>query len=219
MFLNFAALALLPLADLTAFSFVAPIFAVVLAAVLLHESVGAFRWGAVLMGFAGVLVMIQPHGGLVHIAARGFSIGAGLALLAALLTALVVVFIRQMSATERSETIVFYFMATCSVAGAVTIPFSHVTLSETQIAWLICSGLVGGIAQILMTYCYRYAEPSLLAPFDYMAMLWAAALGYLIFEEVPEAGVMAGAGVVIAAGLFIVWHERHILRERRMRTV
>lgn len=216
MFLNFAALALLPLADITAFSFVAPIFAVVLAATFLQEHVGVFRWAAVFSGFVGVLVMLQPHGGIAHIVVSGFSSGAGLALLGAMLSAFVVIFIRQMSATERSETIVFYFMSTCAAVSAVTMFWHREALSPAQLFWLVSSGIVGGIGQICMTYSYRYAEPSLLAPFDYVAMVWAVALGYVIFAEIPKPMVMVGAGIVVAAGLFIVWRERHRLRERAL---
>jgi drug/metabolite transporter (DMT)-like permease len=212
MFLNFWALTMLPLADITAFSFVAPIFAVVLAALLLSEHVGPFRWGAVLVGFAGTLLMVEPHGGFGHFAHSGFSLGALLALSGAFLSSFVVVFIRQMSATERSETIVFYFMLTCAIAGAVTMIWFRAPLTFWNMFWLVQCGLLGGIGQICMTYCYRYAEPSLLAPFDYTAMLWAVALGYFIFAEVPEPMVMAGAGVVSAAGIFIVWRERNLHR-------
>jgi drug/metabolite transporter (DMT)-like permease len=210
MFLNFAALMLLPLADVTAFSFVSPIFAVVLAATMLKEHVGPFRWAAVAAGFAGVLVMLEPHGGLSHILTNGFSTGAGLAILGAFLSAFVVVFIRQMSTTERSETIVFYFMSVCTVAGLVSLIWWRVPLTLEQTAWLILCGLLGGVGQICMTFSYRYAEPSLLAPFDYVAMVWAVALGWFIFAEIPEPMVMIGAAVVIAAGLFIAWRERHI---------
>ncbi|MGD0865289.1 MAG: DMT family transporter [Rhizomicrobium sp.] len=211
MFLNFAALALLPLADITAFSFVAPIFAVVLAAMMLSEHVGAFRWGAVLAGFAGVLLMVEPHG-FGHFAHSGFSLGALLALGGAFLSSFVVVFIRQMSATERSETIVFYFMLISAIVGAATMIWFRAPLTWSNTPWLVLCGLLGGIGQICMTYCYRYAEPSLLAPFDYVAMVWAVALGYFIFAEIPEPMVMAGAGVVSAAGIFIVWRERNLHR-------
>jgi len=210
MFLNFGALKLLPLADVTAFSFVAPIFAVILAAVVLHEKVGQARRIAVFIGFAGVLVMLGPHGGLGHILGSGFSTGAGMALSGAALSAIVVIFIRQMSTTEKSETIVFYFMTVCSLAGAVTLIWARASLSPEQWALLILCGLLGGVGQICMTFSYRYAEPSLLAPFDYTAMVWAVALGYVVFAEVPEPMVMLGAGIVVAAGLFIAWRERHI---------
>jgi drug/metabolite transporter (DMT)-like permease len=188
-----------------------PVFAVVLSAVILHETVGRFRWGAVGVGFAGVLLMIEPHGGILGIFAHSFSKGAAFALGGAFLSAFVVVFIRQMSVTERSETIVFYFMLTCSLAGAVSMIWFHAALTLSLAAWLALAGVLGGIGQICMTFSYRYAEPSLLAPFDYIAMVWAVLLGYFVFGEIPQTLVMAGAGVVIVAGLFIVWreHVRH----------
>ncbi len=218
MFLNFGALTMLPLADITAFSFVAPIFAVILAALFLSEHVGPYRWGAVAAGFAGVLLMVEPQTGIGHLAHAGYTLGAVLALTGACLSSVVVVFIRQMSATERSETIVFYFMLTSAVVGALTMIWFRTPLSLAAAAWLILAGLLGGIGQICMTYSYRYAEPSLLAPFDYVAMIWAVALGYFIFAEVPQLLVMIGAGVVGIAGLFIVWRERHVHRAATLQT-
>ncbi|HET7334818.1 MAG TPA: DMT family transporter [Rhizomicrobium sp.] len=212
MFLNFTALSLLPLADLTAFSFVMPIFAVVLSVILLHEKVGRYRWGAVLVGFTGILLMIEPHGGIAAVIGHGASPGAAMALGAAFLSAFVVIFIRQMSATERSETIVFYFMATCTIVGAISMIWDRVSLTPMMAMWLVLCGLLGGIGQLCMTFSYRYAAPSLLAPFDYAAMVWAVLLGYFVFTEVPEIMVMAGSAVVIAAGLFIVWRERQLHR-------
>ena len=210
MFLNFAALKMLPLADLTGFSFVMPIFAVVLAALLLREQVGPWRGTAVVIGFGGVLLMINPNGGSGSILAHGLSPGAGLALLGALLSAFVVIFIRQMSTTERSETIVFYFMLVTALAGALTMLWWRAPLTPVMTAWLVTAGLLGGIGQICMTYSYRYAEPSLLAPFDYVAMVWAALFGFAVFGEVPERWVLAGAAIVVSSGLFIVWRERQL---------
>lgn len=213
MFLNFAALKLLPLADITAFGFVQPIFAVVLAALVLKETIGPYRGAAVVIGFAGVLLMIQPHGGLYGIMAHGFSAGAGLALTGALGSAFVVIYIRQMSATEKSETIVFYFMSFCAVVGALTMLWWRVPLTLSAAAWLAGAGVFGGFGQIAMTFSYRYAEPSLLAPFDYSAMIWAVAFGLLIFGEEPALLVIAGAAVVTAAGVFIAWREHRLGRE------
>ena len=210
MFLNFAALETLPLADITAFSFVMPIFAVVLAALMLKEQVGIYRGAAVMAGFCGVMLMVEPYGGIGAVVSNGASKGAGLALGGSLFSAFVVVFIRQMSATERSETIVFYFMSTAAIAGALAMIGHHVVPDAHMAFWLVMSGLFGGMGQICMTYSYRYAEPSLLAPFDYVAMVWATALGYLLFADVPQTMVLVGAGVVIAAGLFIVWRERRL---------
>ena len=210
MFLNFAALETLPLADITAFSFVMPIFAVVLAALMLKERVGPYRSVAVGLGFCGVMLMIEPYGGLGAIISAGPSKGAGLAIGGSLLSAFVVVFIRQMSTTEKSETIVFYFMSTAAAAGALAMIGGYVVPDAHMAFWLVLSGIFGGLGQIFMTYSYRFAEPSLLASFDYVAMVWATALGYLLFAEIPQTMVMIGAGVVIAAGLFIVWRERRL---------
>lgn len=208
MFFNFAALQLLPLATITAFSFLAPVFVVMLSVPMLGEKVGPWRWGAVIVGFLGVLLMLEPHGGLAGIAALKVSPGVAYALTFPFLMALVTILIRQMSATERSEAIVFYFMLWGAVAGAISMIWLHVPLSGTAIFWLIVSGLIGGFAQICLTFCYRYAEPSLLAPFDYTAMIFAMVLGLLIFGEMPEPVVLLGSAIVIGAGLVIVWRER-----------
>jgi drug/metabolite transporter (DMT)-like permease len=213
MFLGFAALKLLPLADITAFGFVQPIFAVVLAALVLRETVGPYRGAAVVVAFAGVIVMIQPHGGVAGIAAHGLSAGAGLALSAALCSAFVVIFIRQMSATEKSETIVFYFMSFCAALGAITMIWWRVPLNLYATIALILSGICGGVGQIAMTFSYRYAEPSLLAPFDYTAMIWAVLFGFLVFSEVPAMLVLAGAAVVTSSGVFIAVREHRLGRE------
>ena len=154
--------------------------------------------------------MIEPHGGLTSLLSLNLSRGVGYALLFSFLSAVVVVWIRQMSATERSEAIVFYFMASCAVVGAIVMIWDHVPLSFAQIFWLVLCGLTGGLGQLFMTYSYRYAEPSLLASFDYISMVWATLLGYFVFAEVPATMVFAGAGVVIAAGLFIAWREHHL---------
>ena len=190
-----------------------PIFAVVLAAVVLKEHVGRYRWAAVAVAFAGVLLMIQPHGGIGGILGNGLSAGAGLALTAALCSAFVVIFIRQMSATEKGETIVFYFMSFCAALGAITMIWWRVPLSLGATVALILGGICGGFGQIMMTFCYRDAEPSLLAPFDYTAMIWAVLFGFLVFSEVPAVMVLAGAAVVTAAGVFIAVREHRIGRE------
>jgi len=209
MFLNFAALKLIPLAALTGLSFVMPIFATVLAALILREQVGPWRGLAVVVGFGGVLLMTGPLG-VGGLAGGGASLGTVLAILAALLSAFVVIFIRQMSTTERSETIVFYFMSFTAIAGALTMIWWRAPLTASATLWLVLCGLLGGIGQICMTYSYRFAEPSLLAPFDYVAMIWASLLGLAFFGEIPERRVIFGSAVVIASGLFIFWRERRL---------
>jgi drug/metabolite transporter (DMT)-like permease len=213
MFLNFASLKLLPLADVTGYGFVQPIFAVILAALLLKESVGPYRAAAVVIAFTGVLMMLQPQGGLIGIFAGGFSTGAAIALSSALIGAFVVIFIRQMSASERGETIVFYFMVTCASVGALTMLWNRVPVTPDMAFWLVLAGFFGGFGQLGMTFSYRNAEPSLLAPFDYLAMVWAVVIGFFVFGEIPETLVLAGTGIVIAAGIFIAWREHRLGRE------
>jgi len=147
MFLNFAALKMLPLADLTALGFVMPIFAVVLAALILGESVGPWRGMAVVAGFGGVLLMAGPATDATEFAGHGASLGTTLALLAALFSAFVVIFIRQMSTTEKSETIVFYFMVLTAIAGAVTMIWWRAPLTIPMACWLVLCGLLGGSAK------------------------------------------------------------------------
>jgi drug/metabolite transporter (DMT)-like permease len=118
-----------------------------------------------------------------------------------------------MSGTEKSETIVFYFMLVSAIVSAITMFWHAVPLTLEMTLWLVLCGILGGIGQICMTYSYRYAEPSLLAPFDYVAMVWAVILGYALFGDIPAVQVLEGAGVVIAAGLYIVWRERALHRE------
>lgn len=210
MFFNFLAVQLLPLATVTAFGFLQPVFVTMLAIPLLGERVGPWRWGAVIVGFLGVLMMLEPHGGLAALAALRLSRGVAYALAFAFLWAIVVILIRQMSRTERGEAIVFYFMSWGAIIGAIVMAFEHPMFDLRTMAWLTVSGLIGGIGQIALTYCYRYAELSLLAPFDYALMLWAVALGLFVFGEIPEPMVLGGAGVVIAAGLFIAWREHRL---------
>jgi drug/metabolite transporter (DMT)-like permease len=213
MFLGFAALQMLPLADITAFGFVQPIFAVILAALMLKEKVGPYRGFAVVVAFAGVVLMVQPHGGFGGLVSGGLSAGAALSLSGALCSAFVVIFIRQMSATEKGETIVFYFMSFCAALGALTMLRWRVPLSPEAAMWLILGGICGGFGQITMTFSYRYAEPSLLAPFDYTAMIWAVIFGYFVFAEIPKAMVVGGAAIVIAAGAYIALREHRLGRE------
>jgi drug/metabolite transporter (DMT)-like permease len=213
MFFYFTAVTLLPLTDSTALSFVMPIFSVILAAVILKESVGLWRWGAVLIGFAGVLLMLEPHGGVVSLVAGGLSLGAAAGLTGSFFSAFVVIFIRQMSTTERSEAIVFYFMMTCSILGAITMVWDAQWPNGFEFVLLVLSGILGGIGQICMTYSYRYAEPSLLAPFDYIAIVWATILGFLIFHELPVIEVIIGSAIIIGSGIFITWREHRRRQE------
>jgi drug/metabolite transporter (DMT)-like permease len=217
MFTNFAALTRLPLADATAISFASPLITVALAAIVLKERVRVYRWTAVLVGFAGVIVMLVPHfdvGRYAGPAAATAAVGSLLALFSAFCNAGTVIQTRRLTQSETTSSIVFYFSLICAIAGAVTLPFAWHTPTGSELAGLIALGILGGLAHILLTESYRHAAASVVAPFDYSSMLWALLLGYWLFGELPAALVYVGACIVAGAGLFVIWRERQLGLQR-----
>lgn len=214
MFTNFSALTRLPLADVTAISFASPLITVVLAAIILKERVRAYRWSAVLVGFSGVIVMLIPQFGVGHYAATGVAataaVGATLATLSAFCNAGTVIQTRRLTQSETTPSIVFYFSIVCAIAGVLTLPFAWHTPTLSELIKLIALGVLGGVAHILLTESYRFAAASVVAPFDYTAMLWALLLGYWMFGELPSALVYVGAFIVTGAGLFVIWREQRL---------
>ena len=218
MFTNFSALTRLPLADATAISFASPLITVALAAIILKERVRVYRWTAVLVGFAGVVVMLIPHFDVSHYAAAGAAsvatIGSILALLAAFCNAGTVIQTRRLTQSETTSSIVFYFSLVTALAGAVTLPFAWYTPNGSELVKLISLGILGGVAHIFLTESYRHATASVVAPFDYSAMLWALLLGYWVFGELPSGLVYVGATIVAGAGLYVIWRERQLGLQR-----
>jgi len=210
MFCNFAAYTYLPLADATAIGFAAPLFVVVLAAFMLSERVHIYRWSAVVIGFLGVIIIAGPEAGL----SRSALYGALFALTGAGLTAVAMIFLRRMSAHEHSITIAFYFMLTSAAVSLITFVFGWNWPTPWEAAVLVLTGLAGGVGQLFLSFSYRYGEASVLAPFDYAAMIWAVVLGYFLFEELPAPQVWFGGTIVIAAGLLILWRERKLGKDR-----
>ena len=211
MFLNFAALARLPLLDATAISFAAPFITVALAALVLKERVRAYRWSAVAIGFGGVVVMLWPYldiGALVAAGSTTSTVGAACAVTAALSNATAVIQTRRLTDSETTASIVFYFSLICMLAGLASLPFVWRTPSATELTALISIGVIGGLSHIFLTESYRYAPASVVAPFDYVALLWAFFFGYMLFDEIPSRFVYAGAAIVVASGLFVIWRER-----------
>jgi drug/metabolite transporter (DMT)-like permease len=213
MFMNFAALARLPLMEATAISFASPLITVALAALILRERVRIYRWSAVVVGFGGVLVMLWPYldvGGLVQIGSTERTIGALCAIAGAFSNAGTVIQTRRLTDSETTSSIVLYFSLICSIAGLATFPFGWLPMSTAEFAMLAMIGVIGGLSHLVLTESYRFAPASVVAPFDYTSMLWAFLLGYFVFGELPTTYVYAGAVVVIACGLFILWRERRV---------
>jgi drug/metabolite transporter (DMT)-like permease len=214
MFLSFAALARLPLVDTTAISFAAPLITVALAALILKERVRAYRWTAVAVGFFGVIVMLTPYLDLGDAVATGPAIGALLALLAAFCNSGTAIQTRRLTVTETTTAIVFYFSSFCALAGLLTLPFGWHLPTELELAKLVGIGVLAGVAHILLTEGYRFAPASLLAPFEYTAMVWAFVLGYVLFGEIPTPVILLGAVIIAASGLFVIWREHRLGLER-----
>src|SRR5215813_8057384 len=215
MFCNFTALALLPVVDATAISFVAPLFAVALSALILKERVRIYRWSAVLLGFCGVLVMLLPQFNVTHAAASGSAtVGVMTGLVGAVFAAGSSIQTRALTTSESTSSIVLYFSLICTLAGLATWPLGWIRPNWLELTALIVIGICGGLAHLLLTESYRLAPASLIAPFDYTSMLWALILGYLVFGEVPSALVFAGAAIIAAAGLFVIWRERQLGLQR-----
>ena len=220
MFTNFSALTRLPLADATAISFASPLITVALARIILKERVRIYRWSAVLVGFAGVIVMLIPHFDIGHYAATGAAataaVGSLLAMASAFCNAGTVIQTRRLTQSETTSSIVFYFSLVCAIAGALTLPFAWHSPTPAELTKLVMLGILGGVAHIFLTESYRHASASVVAPFDYSSMIWALLLGYWLFGELPDALVYLGATIVAGAGLFVIWRER-VLGLRRPR--
>lgn len=212
MAMNFAALGLLPLPEVTAIGFAAPLLTVMFAAMFLGEEVRAFRLSAVGLGLVGVTVVLWPRLTIFDMdqASALATLGVMLVLGSAVFRALAQIHIRKLVQTDQTSAIVFYFSLTASALSLLTLPFGWIMPSWEQAALLICAGLIGGVAQILLTSCYRYAPASVVAPFDYVAILFAILIGYVWFAEVPTVQMLIGAAIVIAAGILIIWRESQL---------
>jgi len=207
MALFFLAFALLPLAEAIALSFAGPLFLTVLSIPLLGERVGPRRWAAVLAGFLGVLVIVRPGAGVFGVAAL-IPIGAAAAY------AFAMIFVRKLSRSETNAAIVFYFTASCTVITALAMPFVWVTPSLADLPALIGVGLLGGAAQLFMTQAFRLAPAAVIAPFEYLAILFGIGFGYAFWSELPDRWTVLGAAVVVGSGLYILHRETVRRRER-----
>ena len=201
MVFNFGAILLLPLAEATTLSFTVPIFATILGAVALRESVGRHRWGAVIIGFIGVLIVARPSGG--HFPLIGTAVG----LTAAFFVAIIAILLRQLGKTESAGTTVFWFSLLSAPPLAIAYAFDFHLHHWTVWAMLLGTGLVGGVGQLALTGALRYAPVSTVVPMDYSSLVWATLYGWTFFSVLPTPYTWIGAPIIIASGLYIVWRE------------
>ncbi len=211
MFCWFYALTLIPLAEFWAIAFTAPLFLTLLAMLFLGERIHQYRWTALAIGFVGVLIIVGPH-----LRFGAGSLGVAMALAAAVFSAFAVMFLRSMSGSggEHPITITFYFSVTTMVCAAFTAIAGWPMPTPEQWLFIGLAGVFGVFGQLFMTYSYRFAEASTIAPIDYVNLLIAIVYGWFFFDELPDRATWFGAPLVIAAGAIILWREYRLMLPR-----
>ncbi|RFC64585.1 DMT family transporter [Fulvimarina endophytica] len=200
MFTSFATIRLLPLAEATLLSYLAPVMLALMGWILLREAPSARRIGGVALGLAGGAAFCLPA--LSGEVPEGATLGLILGLATAVLTAGALIQVRRLTlAGENAGAIAFWFAVVCSIAGLATLPLGWVMPDPDQLALLVGAGLAGGAAHILMTLSFRHAEASALAPFEYLSILWAAGAGFTFFGEVPNWSFLLAAPLILAGSL------------------
>jgi drug/metabolite transporter (DMT)-like permease len=214
--MSFAGLAILPLYEVKAIQYAMPLFVVVLAALLLGETVRKVRLTAVALGMAGVLIILWPRltAFTDDTVDPRLAFGALIVLTGSLCAAFAQIFVRRMVETEETAAIVFWFSVTATCLSLLTLPFGWSVPSPGTAAFLVGAGLIGGIGQIMLTSAYRYGDASIIAPFEYASMLFALAIGYVVFSEVPTLGMLGGSALVISAGVLVILRERYLHIQR-----
>lgn len=215
--LGFFALTRLPLPEATAIGYAAPLLIVVFSALLLKERVHVFRWTAVSVGLVGVIIILWPRltlfsGG--QALGNAEAIGAIAAFGGAVLSAFALMQVRKLTQTERTEAIVTYFFISASVMSLATIPFGWAMPTPQQAVLLVGAGFAGGIGQLLMTSSYRYADMSVIAPFEYVSLLLTLIIGFAVFGDIPTVAMVIGALIIVASGIAVILREHYLGLDR-----
>jgi len=193
--------------EVYAILFAAPMIITILSIVVYGEKVGVRRWSAIIVGFAGVMIMLKPGGG-------EFNVGVFGALGCLFSYACSVLIYRHHGAGETAFSFSFYGSLTTVVLLLPVLPFILVPMRWDQAAFLAAAGCVAGCATMAQTEAFRSAPSSLVAPFQYTQMIWGALLGYLMFGDVPTWSLVAGASLVVASGVYIIRREAAVQAER-----
>lgn len=196
-----AALPLMPLADVFAIVMSAPLLIAALSVPLLKEPVGVRRWVAVLIGFAAVLFMVRPGGGM-------SLIGASLVVGSVVFYALTMVATRFLGRTATAGTMTFYSSLVFLCIGSIGAPFVWTHPTPLALALMVATGLLAGCAQYCMTEAFRIAPPAVVAPFEYTSMVWAMILGFVVWRDIPTTGVLVSAGVIVVSGIYLLHREK-----------
>jgi len=205
----FLAFQVMPLAGAIAISFSAPLFTTLLSIVLLKEKVGIHRWSALIVGFLGVLFVTKPG-------ADTLQSGALFALANAVLISSVAIAIRRMSATESTETLTFYQLTLITVFTALLLPLGFRAPGWSDGLFMAVAGIANGVAQYWWTKSLHVAPPSAIVPFNYLALVWATIIGFLIWGDRPTPELLIGSAIVVGSGLYILWRETVRRRQRTL---
>lgn len=199
-FLFFTSLRYLPLADAFAIAFASPLFVTALSVPILGEHVGGRRWAAVIVGFIGVLIIVQPGTG-------SFRVEGLLPLGAALFHAIVMLLGRKMTRFMTTSAIMFWSSLGAVLVTLTLMPSQWQTPNLPDFGVFVLMGIVGTAGMALITQGYRFAPAAVIAPFDYSSLLWAVLFGWIFWQDMPKPHVWAGAAILIACGLFILYRE------------
>ena len=197
----FVGLTYLPIAEVTAIGFVAPLFITALSVPILKETVDIHRWSAVVIGLIGVIIIVRPGGDFWHFASI-------MPLLGALFFALFQIMTRLLSATENTYTTLFYTGLGGLGWSSLMVPFVWVAPYQIHILVFFAIGVMGAVAHLCMISAFNRAEASLLAPYNYSKLIWVAILGYLIFDDIPSLDMWMGAIIIVAAGFYVLYREK-----------
>src|SRR3954471_1139334 len=201
----FWAVSYLPLADTTTFYLAGPIYVTALSVLLLRERVGWRRWTAVLIGFSGVVIALRPS-------SSSFTLPALIALSGSVTYALVMITTRALRQTNDIMLITAYFLGAFAF-GAATTPFGWVTPAGYDFLFLGGVAVANIVAQFCVIRSLKLASASVVVPYQYTLILWSVLFGWMMFSELPDAYTIAGAAIIVAAGLYIFWRERVIAQQ------
>ena len=194
------AFSLMPLAGAIAINFSSPLWATLASALIFKEIVGPARWTALLVGFLGILIVTRPG-------ADAFQIGAAFALVNAILYGSVTAAVRKMTATESAETLTLYQLTLLTLFFALMLPFGWITPTWSDFGLMAFNGVSNAVGQYWWTRALYLAPASAVAPFYYLSLVWALVIGFLVWGDVPTVSLLIGSAVVVASGLYLLWHE------------
>lgn len=205
----FVSVSFLPLADVTAIGFVAPLILTALAHFFLEEKVGVRRWAAIFVGFCGVLVIIRPGVGVMHWAAL-------IVLAMAASNAVYQLATRMLAGVDSAQTTIFYTGIVGAIAFSLFVPFFWASPSLGGWLAMMALGVFGGFGHYLLIQAFTLAPASLLAPYSYTAIVWVTITGYLVFGDFPDGWTVLGAAIIIVSGIYVFYREAHLRRAGRL---